>query len=149
MANKSDSFLTADRTVVLIISLLALFVFRVLAQLLQYNNDLPYLPGFEVWHSATIPYAWVLVSQLLIISVILAVIFKIHFKTYRRNKKRALILLGFGLIYFLFMTLRFVLSLTILPSHPWFGATLPAFFHMVLASIVIVIGLYDFNGIDN
>jgi hypothetical protein len=149
MASKPDSNLTADKIVILLSSLLSLFVFRVFAQLIQYNRNLAFLPGFDTWHSATIPYGWLLVSQLFIIFIILAVIFKIHFETYQCNKRRALILLCLGIIYFLFMTIRFALSLTILQSHPWFGATLPAFFHIVLAAIVIVIGIYDFQGVDS
>ena len=138
--------LSSGKTTTLLIILLLLFLFRVLAQLLQFIGDLPYLPDFEAWHSATIPYGWLLFSQGLIITIIISVIIRIHRMLYRFNKRRGILLLCLGSFYFLFMLARFLLSVTIMTSHPWFGATLPAFFHLVLASIVIVIGLYEYQG---
>ena len=47
----------------------AAFLFRVMAQLLQALWPLDVLPSFESWHSATLPYPLLLVSQLAILAV--------------------------------------------------------------------------------
>ena len=138
--------MTVNATVTLLKILLSLFLFRVFVQLLQFNRDLPYLPSFEAWHSATIPYSWLLFSQVLITFAIITVIIRIHRGLYVFYKTRALLLLWFGAIYFIFMLVRFTLSISILTTHHWFGATLPALFHMVLASVFIVTGLYEYHG---
>lgn len=138
-------YLTPGKTIKLLYVLLALFIFRVLIQLIQFFGDLSFLPDFESWHSETIPYGWLLLSQGLIIAWVIAVILRIHRMQYRFNEKCALFLLWSGSLYFLVMLARLILSITILTSHPWFGATLPALFHLVLASIVIVTGLYEYQ----
>lgn len=142
---------SATRTVTLkaLIILLLLFCFRVDAQLIQLVTDVPFLPGFDAWHSASIPYGVLLGSQCLIIFLALMVILKINKNSYRVNHGRSIGLLWVGWLYFLFMTVRFLLSITIMQSHSWFGATLPAIFHMVLASFLIVLGAYEKCQLDS
>ena len=123
--------------------LLLLFCFRVAAQLIQLVTSVSFLPGFDAWHSASIPYSVLLGSQGLIIAVALMVIVKIYKHSYRANNARSTVLLWLGWLYFLFMTARFLLSISIMQSHPWFGATLPAIFHIVLALFLIVLGAYE------
>jgi hypothetical protein len=122
---------------------LILFCFRVLAQFLQSIVHIPLLPPFNAWHSTTIPYAWLLGSQIMIITVSLTVITQVRRNSYTCRGWRGKFLIWSGGIYFTLMCLRFVLSITILGSHPWFGATLPAFFHMVLAGFLITMGIYE------
>ncbi|MDH5736866.1 MAG: hypothetical protein OEZ23_01085 [Gammaproteobacteria bacterium] len=125
--------------------LLILFSFRALAQWLQLEGDIEYLPAFEAWHSATIPYHWLLLSQILILAASTYVIFRIQTERYAFYTVRARWLLWIGSFYFVFMLARFLLSLTLLQTHPWFGATLPAAFHMVLAGFLIVLGFYEYS----
>jgi hypothetical protein len=122
---------------------LFLFCFRVLAQFLQSIVHIPLLPQFHAWHSSTIPYAWLLGSQIMIIVVSLAVITQVRRGSYACRSWRGKFLIWSGGIYFTLMCLRFVLSITVLGSHPWFGATLPAFFHMVLAGFLITLGIHE------
>ena len=131
------------KTVFALITLLVLFCFRVLAQLIQWLQAVAWLPEFEVWHSGALPYEWLLVSQGLIIALFVGVIIRIQRNQYACNSTRVKLLVVVGWVYFVFMVLRFILSLTLLPSHPWFGATLPAFFHIVLATMLLVIGYYE------
>ena len=49
--------------------LLFLFCLRVLSQLVVYLFDVPFLPAFEHWHSASIPYGVLVFSQLIIILI--------------------------------------------------------------------------------
>lgn len=143
MSQSSPWRLTIRQTSVVLSLLLALFLVRVLAQFIQYFGDLAFLPGFEAWHSATLPYGWLLFSQAVIIAAVVMVITRVHGGNYRCSRLRALVLLWAGVLYFLFMLVRLVLSVTLLPDHPWFGAPLPAIFHLVLAGIVMTIGLYE------
>jgi uncharacterized protein len=122
---------------------LILFCFRVLAQFLQSIIHIPLLPPFDAWHSSTIPYAWLLGSQIIIIVVSLAVITQVWRDSYACSSRRGKFIIWSGSIYFTLMCLRFVLSITVLGSHPWFGATLPAFFHMVLAGFLVSLGIYE------
>ncbi len=126
-------------------TLLVLFCFRVSAQLIQWLHPVSWLPDFESWHSAALPYAWLLASQGLIIIVFVGVIIRIKLSRYGCNEMRVKLLLALGWVYFAFMLVRFVLSVTLLPSHPWFGATLPALFHIVLATMLLVLGYYEKN----
>ncbi|MCZ6640708.1 MAG: hypothetical protein O7F71_03975 [Gammaproteobacteria bacterium] len=136
-------------TVFALTTLLALFCFRVSAQLVQWLHSVPWLPDFESWHSGALPYAWLLVSQGLIIIVFTGVIVRIQLSWYGYYDLRVKLLLAIGWVYFAFMLLRFVLSVTLLPSHPWFGATLPALFHIVLATMLLVLGYYEKNLREN
>jgi uncharacterized protein len=122
---------------------LILFCFRVLVQFLQSIVHIPLLPPFNAWHSSTIPYAWLLGSQSMIIVVSLAVITQVRRGSYACRSWRGKFLIWSGSIYFTLMYLRFVLSITVMGTHPWFGATLPAFFHMVLAGFLITLGIYE------
>lgn len=134
--NKSTS-------VFVLLTLLMLFCFRVSAQLIQWVHSVPWLPDFESWHSGALPYVWLLVSQGLIVIAFVVVIIRIQLNRYDYYGMRVKLLLAIGWVYFAFMLLRFILSVTLLPSHSWFGATLPAFFHIVLAAMLLVIGYYE------
>jgi hypothetical protein len=142
-------FATRQVTLKALIIILLLFSFRVASQYLQLNADISFLPEFDAWHSASIPYQLLLWSQLILIFLSVTVILKIYKSSYRANDKRATILLWIGWLYFTFMMIRFLLSITVMQSHVWFGATLPAFFHMVLASFLIVLGSYEKAELDS
>lgn len=135
--------MSKQTTINLLLVLLLLFFIRVVAQLIQYNLEISWLPAFYSWLSATIPYGWLLFSQVVIIGIIVMVMVRIQRGSYHFSKVRARLLLWIGAIYFLTMLVRFILSMTLMTAHPWFGATLPALFHMVLASVLLVIGLYE------
>ena len=130
-------------TVFILITLLVLFCFRVAAQFIQSVTSVSWLPEFEIWHSGALPYPSLLAAQLLIVSIAVVVIFRIQNDTYRRSVLRSKVLLVLGFLYLAFMLVRFVLSVTILSEHFWFGATLPAIFHIVLACFIVVVGLYE------
>ena len=134
-------------TIQILSGLTLAFCFRVIAQLLQKFGNFNFLPSFNDWQSGSIPYLWLFISQVIIISIAIYTIFKIHKNTYKYSIKKSKVLLFIGWLYFIFMLIRFVLSITILQSHPWYGATIPAAFHMVLAAYLIVLGWYEYNQI--
>ncbi len=125
--------------------LLGAFCLRVMAQFLQWLSPTSLLPPFSAWHSATLPYVWLLASQLLIIVGAGAVIGRIWNGTYKRRRRAGVLLLVAGTIYFGLMCLRFVLGLTVLPAHTWFGATLPAIFHMILGGFLLTLCWYELS----
>jgi len=73
--------------------LLLMFCFRVTAQLLQRLTTIDFLPGFDAWHSASIPYAYLLASQCIIIVLALVVIVNIYNQAYRALLGRSIALL--------------------------------------------------------
>jgi len=122
--------------------LLGLFTFRVTAQLLLTIGDIPYLPPFEQWHSDAIPYELLLTSQLLILWVMVKQALLFFRGKVNSNRTIGKILFILGVIYFLSMLLRLVLGLTIFTDSRWFTNYIPTFFHLVLASFVLVISFY-------
>jgi hypothetical protein len=119
--------------------LLATFVFRVGAQLWQLLWPTPILPPFEAWHSATLPYPALVASQLGIIAVGLWVTVGMMRGTLKANRTASQSLLWIGSVYLIGATIRFIAGLTLLRDIPFFAAHVPAFFHIVLASMVIVV----------
>jgi hypothetical protein len=63
-----------------------LFIFRVIAQLLQKFFDLPFLPAFDAWQSGALPYSWLVVAQIIIIVVMIFTITKLMNKNLVPNK---------------------------------------------------------------
>ncbi len=115
-----------------------LFAARVAAQLLQYVRPVDYLPAFEAWHSATVPYPLLLLSQVLIL---LAQAWSIRevARGAAWSRRAGWMLLAFGAVYLLSMIGRMAIGITDLSGSTWFDAYLPAAFHMVLAIFVLAI----------
>ena len=122
-------------------TLLCLFVFRVSAQLIQQLIPVPWLPSFESWHSASIPYWLLVMAQLIIIALAAKIIHGLWTGTRKSSPHRGKVYLWLGGCYFLGMAFRFVSGQTFLANHSWFSAWLPALFHLVLAVFVIVNGI--------
>lgn len=127
----------------LVLSVLAaLFVFRVAAQLIQFWHPMEVLPPFEAWHSGALPYGMLLAAQGAIGSLCGRIIWRLYQGGIPQSTKKGKWLLYLGSLYLVVMSIRLVLGLTIASQHAWFGATLPAFFHLVLAMFVILYGRY-------
>ncbi len=125
--------------------LLALFCLRVVGQMLVAFLHVGFLPPMEEWYSGLMAYRWLLPSQFLIIFLYAKI--SIDF---RRGRGFLVVprrglgtgLLIFGSLYFLVMIARYVIRMTLLPEGRWFGGTIPIFFHLVLASFLLVLGWY-------
>lgn len=126
--------------------LTVLFCFRIFAQLTVYFVDISFLPSFDRWHSEAMPY-W----ALLLIQVIILIIMIItnYFYIARKLILRPLLgrwLLIFGVIYLVSMIIRLILGLTMFTGDRWFANHIPTFFHFVLASWILIIGMVHFKG---
>lgn len=122
--------------------LLALFCFRVLAQLLQHFIEVPFLPPFDAWQSGAVPYKGLLVFQILIIVFYGWILQRFVSHRMRPSRKQGWAFFIIGLIYFLIMVVRLLIGLTGLSEHYWFHSYLPTLFHFVISGYLLVVGYY-------
>jgi len=125
--------------------LFVLFVLRVIAQLIQKLNSVSFLPPFEKWQSGALSYWWLLFFQVLIIVVLGLTIRGFARQSTVPNRKFGKWVIAFGFIYLITMAFRLFAAVTFAANHPWFGAKIPAFFHIVLASFVLLVGHFHFK----
>ncbi len=124
------------------LGLAGLFVLRVLAQLIQAIRPVSFLPPFQDWHGAIMPYPLLLVFQLAIALVLAIILWRVRTDSIIPSPWKYRFCFSLGGAYLLFMAFRLFAGLTILADHPWFSKSLPAFFHMVLASYILTLGVY-------
>ena len=128
--------------VVILSILLALFCFRVLAQLLQRYLELPFLPPFDAWQSGAVPYSALLVSQILIIVFYAWILRRIATNRIQPSRRQGWTFFIIGLIYFSVMVARLFIGVTGISEHHWFHSYLPTLFHFVLSGYLIVMGYF-------
>ena len=122
-----------------------LFIFRVTAQLIQKFYNLPFLPEFDAWHSGALTYPSLLASQILIIGIMTWVIAGFVSGRVLVRYTLGVWLLMLGGIYFLVMVFRLMAGFTFATDHSWLGAPIPAFFHIVLALFILLIGHFHYK----
>lgn len=121
----------------------ALFLCRVLGQIIAGIYHPPQLPEWHEWYSGLLPYPWLLLSQMLIL-MLMAVVNTDNgresgfFHVTQPRTRRVLIFLA-G-IYALGMIARYAWRMTVMPEARWFGGTIPIWFHLVLASWLVLLG---------
>jgi hypothetical protein len=120
--------------------LLAAFVVRVGIQLWQLVSPTDALPPFEAWQSGTIPYWMLLVSQVVIVVVSLWLIAGLLRGITKPNLTAGRVITWIGIVYFTFAVGRFVAGFTVAKDVPFLDDHLPGFFHIVLASMVLIAG---------
>ena len=125
--------------------LLFIFCFRVGAQFVQFVSPVAFLPPFEAWQSGALPYEVLAVSQIIIIFVLLRFVLRLASGREIPDRKAGQIYLIFGWAYFGIMLFRLLAGLTFAEGHSWYGAIIPALFHLVLASFLILLGRFHFK----
>ena len=123
--------------------LIALFSFRVAAQLVQARFAVPCLPAFEQWQGASLPYGVLFASQIPILLLFAVIAWRFSTGRMKPCPLVGVAMLSLGGLYFAVMFLRLVLGLTVLSHSHWFASYLPALFHLVLASFLLLVG--DFH----
>lgn len=121
----------------------ALFLARVMGQILAGVYHTPLLPEWKEWYSGLLPYPWLLLSQLLILMFMTVV----NVDTARRSgrfyvtgaKARGWLHL-FAVLYAGSMVFRYSYRMITMPEERWFGGTIPIWFHFVLAAWVWLAG---------
>ncbi len=134
--------MTSFHYAVVLATLMGLFTFRVIAQLIQFVDPVSFLPPYTTWHSGALPYGVLLMTQGVILALCLRIVWSVFKGTVVASRQKGTILLGIGVIYLISMGVRLMIGLTIASDHFWFGAMLPTFFHIVLASFLIVYGRF-------
>ncbi len=129
----------------ILIALLLLFSLRVAGQLIQVISPTEFLPPLESWQGSKIPYGVLFGIQMAIIVLVAIVARRIWYGALVPNRRIGAILLSVGMVYFTVMLARLVLGLTVLSGHVWFAKPIPAFFHLVLAGMVLTIGHYHWR----
>lgn len=124
------------------ILLLGLFIFRVVAQLLQYFLDLTFLPPFESWDSGILSYKFLFTAQILTIFVLSKTIYKIALDKIVLSIKTGYIFITLGTLYFAIMFFRLIAGLTLIQDVKWFAYPIPSFFHLVLACFLVLFGYF-------
>ena len=125
-------------------ALTILFLGRVLAQFLQIWQISEALPSFEEWQSGALSYEVLFFTQCLILLACSRITWCVWRRGAQPSRIKGKFLLGFGSLYFCSMLLRLAIGWFWAPNHYWFGATLPAIFHLGLASFVLVYGHFHF-----
>lgn len=128
--------------VALLTFLLAAFVGRVLAQLIQASVGVTWLPPFAAWAAGGLPYPALLAIQIAIIAAAVLTIRKLARGRIRPRRTWARWLTWLGGVYFAAMAARLAAGQTFLADQPWFAASLPAIFHLVLAAFLLTLGHY-------
>ena len=126
-------------------ALAGLFVLRVLAQLILAIHPLAFLPPFQAWHGAVLPYPLLVASQVAIMLVLGSVLWRVRTDAISPRPWKYRMCFTLGGIYFAFMAFRLLAGLTFLAENPWFSKSLPAFFHVVLATFVLMLGHYIYK----
>jgi putative CocE/NonD family hydrolase len=129
--------------------LVSLFVLRVVAQLIVSIAAPPWLPPMQDWFSGVIAYPYLLASQVLIIGLMVKICRDVqHNAGFWGQPRRALgeMLVAFGSVYLAVMAIRYAIRMYLYPLERWSGGSIPIFFHWVLASFVLIAGVYHFRG---
>ena len=117
-----------------------LFLFRVLAQLLERFVDIPLIPNFDQWHSSTLPYPVLVCFQVGILYYMIRTILKIMNNDINFSLQKSRVYLTIGLLYFTSMIIRHILGLTLYSHTVWFTSFLSIYFHYILAAFLILLG---------
>ncbi|WP_455198547.1 hypothetical protein [Kaarinaea lacus] len=121
------------------------FVFRVAAQWSLTVWEVPFLPPFDAWYSGALSYPQLLFSQFVIMAIMAFIAFRFSQGKVVADRTRGIILLVAGAVYFSLMFVRLFIGVLGLSEVLWFNRPIPSFFHLVLASFVLLLGRYHFR----
>ena len=122
--------------------LLGFFIFRVSAQLIQANAAVSFLPPFSAWQSGLLPYPVLVVSQILIMVFYAKIALAFSQRRIRPKARTGRLLHVLGSLYAASMVIRYIIRMSLYPDQRWFGGCLPIFFHLILASFLLIWGTY-------
>ena len=126
--------------------LLALFCFRVAAQLIQTQWPVRWLPDFESWHSAVLFYPLLFAAQLLIVAFYGWMAWRVTTGRLVPSRRAGRIWTTLAIVYVAVMFARLVIGASELSAARWFHSYISIAFHFVLAGFLYVVGLYHRRG---
>jgi len=133
-----------NRAYAITIALLGIaFLGRVVGHTVQITMPVAFLPPLESWKGSELPDSVLITAQLVILILFVVVVRRMAAGSRVIALRWTYPTIVLGVIYFLVMTVRLGLGFMTLADDKWFAAPIPASFHLVLASAVILIGAYD------
>jgi len=130
-------------TAALLWTCVALFAFRVIAQLEVLLVEPSWLPDMEAWFSGLLPYPALLPAQIAILMLMAVVAWNPRVRNggfARSHPRSAGALRIFATIYFAVMVIRLAVNLFDNGGDFWREGAIPVAFHWVLALFVLVSG---------
>jgi hypothetical protein len=129
----------AKHSVLLLWSLTALFMMRVLGQMIQHWHPQTWLPAFDAFQGSGLPY-WLLLSvQLLILAAMIRYAWQVQTGTLHATPRTGVTLLWLGGIYMVGSLTRLAVGIAIPSAPAWFSTWIPACLHVVLAGYVLTL----------
>jgi hypothetical protein len=126
-------------------SLTAIFALRVVGQALQLWRPQSYLPEFENFQGSKLPYGVLLCSQLLILGLMTSVSRQVQCGRLIPRFQVGRALAWGGGIYLTASVARLVVGQVVATAPAWFKVWIPAAFHVVLATFVLVVACYHWR----
>lgn len=116
---------------------------RVLAQAVQRWGPVSFLPPFDDFQGSGLPYPVLLGAQVLILAIVAVVLIRMHRGKGLISPRLIIPVTVFSALYFVVMAVRLVLGLSVLSDSGWFSTWVPTVFHLVLASMLMLIAAYQ------
>ena len=116
---------------------------RVLAQAIQRWGPVSFLPPFDDFQGSGLPYTVLLGAQLLILAIAAAVLVRMQRGKGLISPRMIIPVTVFSALYLAVMAVRLVLGLSVLSDSGWFSTWIPTVFHLVLASMMMLIAAYQ------
>ena len=126
----------------LMLLLSGLFALRVAAQLVQAVYEVPFLPPFEAWQGSAIPYPALLLLQAIVVAVMFGVLWRVKTGAISPSPWKHQACFALGGVYWAVMTFRLIAGLTFFAEYEWLARSVPALFHIILATLILVLGHY-------
>ncbi len=120
-----------------------LFLARVASQAVQNWAPVPFLPPFDDFQGSGLPYPVLLAAQIAILVLLVVVVARMHRGKSLISRRLILPVIVAGGVYFAVMAVRLVLGLSVLSHSGWFSTWIPTVFHLVLASLMMMIAAYQ------
>lgn len=128
--------------------LTAAFAARVAGQAIQRLSPQAFLPPFEAFQGSRLPYWALLSTQLAILGAMVLFTFRIQAGTLVATRRAGRLLRRLGIAYLSVSIGRIVIGLAVPGAPAWFTTWIPAFFHLVLASwVLLVSGYHDASAV--
>lgn len=120
-----------------------LFLARVASQAVQNWAPVSFLPPFDDFQGSGLPYSVLLSAQIAILVLLIVVVARMHRGKSLISRRLILPVIVAGGVYFAVMAVRLVLGLSVLSHSGWFSTWIPTVFHLVLASLMMLIAAYQ------
>lgn len=133
-----------DYAIVLSILTIA-FLGRVAGEFSVAFLGVEFLPPLEAWDSGLLKYSALLAAQIVILGVQITIVRHLWRGAGRFAGARPRLGIGlkrFSIVYFAVMFVRYVVTVWLPVDLPWSPATIPIYFHWVLALHVYVLSRY-------